>query len=361
MGSSLRVLLVGLAVAGLLAFAGPARAATIHVQPGQSIQAAIDAAEPGDRIVVEPGVYHENLTITKDNLTLRGAGLDEERTVLEPGETPTPSICTQADVVHGICVTGPSPGPPVTGTTIRGFTIAHFSGFGIFLLNANDSVVRQTQARDNDGYGISGFVLSGVRFIDNIANDNGQPGLYIGDSPDANAVVRGNESYGNGAGGAEGDGILIRDSNHGVVRGNRVWDNCVGITFVDSGENLDVALSDWQAENNWAARNNRSCLGEEGGAPPLSGIGILLLGTDDVLVRRNTVVGNEPTGPSIASAGIALLSGIPAGGAEPTNTRVEQNRVHDNDPYDILWDESGSANTFNNNDCEKSLPSWICS
>ena len=36
-----------------------ASARTIVVRSGQSIQAAVDRASPGDRILVHPGTYHE--------------------------------------------------------------------------------------------------------------------------------------------------------------------------------------------------------------------------------------------------------------------------------------------------------------
>src|SRR5262245_34840274 len=35
------------------------------VDVGQSIDAAVDAAKPGDEIVVRPGVYHESITISR--------------------------------------------------------------------------------------------------------------------------------------------------------------------------------------------------------------------------------------------------------------------------------------------------------
>ena len=72
-----RFLGVLLAVAAFTA-ASVAQATVHRVYPGESIQAAIDAAMPGDTILVEPGVYKEKnndvygLRINKDNLRLIG-------------------------------------------------------------------------------------------------------------------------------------------------------------------------------------------------------------------------------------------------------------------------------------------------
>src|SRR6185436_19443704 len=38
-----------------------------------TIQAALDAANPGDTILVPPGTYRENLRVTKDNITIAGS------------------------------------------------------------------------------------------------------------------------------------------------------------------------------------------------------------------------------------------------------------------------------------------------
>jgi nitrous oxidase accessory protein NosD len=48
-------------------------AASFVVWPGQSLQAAIDAAAAGDNITVQTGTYNENLTITK-GIDIRGTG-----------------------------------------------------------------------------------------------------------------------------------------------------------------------------------------------------------------------------------------------------------------------------------------------
>jgi pectin methylesterase-like acyl-CoA thioesterase len=44
---------------------------TIVVGPGESIQAAVNKANPGDTVLVKPGVYHQSVQIRTDGITLR--------------------------------------------------------------------------------------------------------------------------------------------------------------------------------------------------------------------------------------------------------------------------------------------------
>jgi hypothetical protein len=202
------------AVTALLGSGAPAGASGEVVAPGDSIQAAINDALPGDTVTIAPGVFHENLTITTDDITLRGAGSGRHGTVLMPSPTPPPSPCADAppSEVQGICVRGAmsvETGSPVQNVTIEDLTVDGFSGSGIYAFNAQDYTVKHVRARNNHGYGIAGFFLSGVRFLHSVATDNAEPGIYIGDSHDAQAVVLGNTSIHNGIGG-EGFGFLFR-------------------------------------------------------------------------------------------------------------------------------------------------------
>ena len=60
-----------IAVFLLVSISGIGTAAEIIVQPGNSIQAAVDNASSGDTIIIKPGTYTENINITKGNLTIR--------------------------------------------------------------------------------------------------------------------------------------------------------------------------------------------------------------------------------------------------------------------------------------------------
>src|SRR6202022_3067699 len=52
----------------------PARTATAReLRVTTTIQAAVDAAHPGDTIVVPRGTYRENVIVTKNHLSIEGA------------------------------------------------------------------------------------------------------------------------------------------------------------------------------------------------------------------------------------------------------------------------------------------------
>ena len=359
---------VASALMGALAFVattGVAEARTLVVHPGQSIQRAVDRAHRGDTVRLAPGTYHQNVTIQK-RISLVGAGWGPHGSRLFPAANPVSSVCSSPGSVHGICVAGRfdqsgNPVAPVRGVTIRNLSVHHFSGFGIGMFLANQTTVREVAAVGNGEYGISGFVLHGVRFLHNLARGNGAPGFYIGDSPRANAVVAGNRAFRNGASGVEGIGILIRDSSWGRVWGNITRNNCAGIVIVDSGEN-PAPTTHWAAWGNVASHNNLACAAEEGGgAPALSGIGITLFGASHSSLWQNWTNGNRPSGPSAFSGGIIVASAAPAGGGDPVGDLVRRNHAHRNSPFDILYDGSGSGNRFVRNDCGTSTPSWICS
>ena len=81
------VVLAALLLALAFSAATAQAAKKISVGPGDSIQAAIDAAKPGTTIIVS-GLHRESVAVTKDGIELRGEGA-----VLEPPATPTQNAC----------------------------------------------------------------------------------------------------------------------------------------------------------------------------------------------------------------------------------------------------------------------------
>src|SRR3712207_3461550 len=86
----------------LAAAIGSAQAANKVVGPGESIQKAINAADPGDTIVVK-GVHREDVVIRKNGIKLRGFG----NAVIEvPARAKADSPCSKAFGPGAICVLG---------------------------------------------------------------------------------------------------------------------------------------------------------------------------------------------------------------------------------------------------------------
>jgi parallel beta-helix repeat protein len=108
------------------------------VGPGESIQKAIDAAHPGDTIVVR-GVHREDVVIRKNGIKLRG----DDAVIEAPARADSP--CSKATGPEGICILGDVnlksskvTGPRVKDVSVTGFTIRGFKegGDGNFAIDA---------------------------------------------------------------------------------------------------------------------------------------------------------------------------------------------------------------------------------
>ena len=80
---------------------GSAGAHSSVVGPGESIQKAVNAADPGDTIVVR-GVHREDVVIGKNGIKLRG----DDAVIEAPPRAKADSPCSKASGPTAICVLG---------------------------------------------------------------------------------------------------------------------------------------------------------------------------------------------------------------------------------------------------------------
>jgi Right handed beta helix region len=323
----------------------------VIVGPGQSIQAAVDAAKPGTKIYVF-GKHQENVAITTDGISLIGV-----HAVLTPAATPTQNACQDpsnpADV-NGICVLGDIDfdtgvvNREVKNVSITGFTIEGFSDSGIVAFGAHNATFAWNVAEDNDEYGITAFASTGTRMLFNHASDAGEAGFYIGDSPNAGAKVFGNEAANSTF------GLLVRNAEHAKVAHNSFHGNCVGAVVLADAPGPAGFV---RFKGNRVKGNTKACPVSEDLDTPLSGIGIALAGAHDVTIKGNLITGNVPSGETAFSGGVVVASGD--AGTVPSNNTVKGNVILKNST-DIVWDGTGTGNTFKKNLCKTSNPIGLC-
>jgi nitrous oxidase accessory protein NosD len=350
-----RIGLAGITAAAILAFAAMPASAGTHggavrvVEPGQSIQAAIDAAHPGDTIVLKSGDYAGGILISKDNITVRGAG---RSTVLRDTGS---NNCLAVAGPTGICVTNPA-GDTVRGVTIKDLKVRDFGAFGVFGFGTDRLTVTGVAAIDNGEYGITEFESTKGAFIGNyVAGTVGDAGLYVGDVANARGtIVADNVAVGNAL------GVLVRHAHNVNVTGNTLIGNCVGVALVDDGQAGGQGQT--RVVGNVINANNRTCPGEEDeGVPPLGGSGVIILGGQHNAVRNNTIIGNQGDPQTSPFAGGVVLAPAASPAATPAEHNIIVfNLIKQNTPADII-DESGSTkNVIKHNTCGTSQPDGLC-
>ncbi len=162
-----------------------AHAADINISPVNNIQATINTAVSGDRILLAPGFYNQTFTISGKSLTIEGTGGAAATTISAIG------LNTSVVQVNNC----PSP-----GVTFRGVTIQDGSTPG---------TAGSPDGFPNDGGGIvvnnSLLTVESCTFTNNHAGDDGGA-IY---TLNGGATITGSSFLNNTAGGA-GGALLIR-------------------------------------------------------------------------------------------------------------------------------------------------------
>ena len=182
----------------------PVPPATLYVPDDYpTIQAAVNAANPGDTVIVRAGAYTENIDVSKKHLTIQSES-GAEATIIQ-GVNPDDSVfevTPWADYVtiEGFAVRG------ATNTSGKGIALsqaAHCNiignivsntAFGVWLYVSSDNTISQNTAMSNGATGIHLTFSPNNSLIDNVARDNVQ-GIYLYSS--GNNVLTSNTMFDN--------------------------------------------------------------------------------------------------------------------------------------------------------------------
>jgi hypothetical protein len=323
---------------------------TIRVPANEpTIQAAIDAATNGDRIVVSPGVYVENVDFLGKALRVTSTG-GANRTVIDGGGTgstvrfvngePASAILSGFTIRDG---TAPAPGYIGGGILISGAspTIEHDviqgnaaeSGAGIGDLGGGPTIRWNTiednvSAFDDNGYG-GGIYLGGLpgaangtaqivgnKILDNSSDQGAAIGMFSGGFPliEANTITGNTANY---EGGALADaGLSAPSLIQNLIVGNAAAEGTA--LFLDANVPQSVAVNNTIANNVSESRVCTNC----GGATvyeqfaPAAFYNNLIIAASGATVMRCLSVDPPPPGTDLDND-VFASSGVVADGACP--------------------------------------------
>jgi parallel beta-helix repeat protein len=325
--------------------------ADIIVHSGGSIQAAVNAALAGMVIKIEPGIYKEAISITKARIKLIGLTINGAGVIIQnPG-----------DEENGIIVNDNGDGFTLQNVTVRGF-----EENGVILIGVNNFCISRVTAVNNGEYGIFPVHCSHGVIDHCTVSGHSDTGLYVGQSSDVN--IQFNTAF------ANVNGLEVENSSDIKVTCNQSHNNVCGI-LIDLLPGKDIKTSKRvYVGNNHVYNNNHKNFGEKGELESYvpSGLGILVLGTDETTVEKNTVTGNKFTGITVFSTLVlGELAGLPPEAfadiePNPDGVYIHKNILRNNgaEPppielpgVDLLWDGSGINNCWSDNNFKTSAPS----
>ena len=301
-----------------------------------TIQAAVDAAVPGQVIEVHPGIYNETVKVeaSKHDITIRGT--DRNGVILDG----------QFKLPNGVQI-------EANNVVVENMTARHYVGNGFFWDGGEDRYFSGYRgsyltAYANGDYGIYAYNFQNGVFDHDYAAGSPDSGFYIGQCYPCNAVIADVVSEWNALGYSgtnAGGNLIIRDST---------WhDNLTGIL----PNTLDSEQHPPQHQaviiNNQVYDNNNDQAPTKPLEYALIGSGIGLPGSVGDVVYGNQVRDQR-------NYGIIVIGNIDQNAWVPSDNRIIGNDVSNSGVADlVLATPSGPGNCFSNNTVASTLPALI--
>lgn len=194
MSNVVRVARISALASLVSAFAGVfASAADLRVGPAQTyktLAAGVAAAAPGDRLLLDPGVYTDDTALVSKPLTIEGTGAGATLNITRP-------------IANGKGILVASAGLTVRNLTFQGAQVADGNGAGIRLEGGDLTIENSTFLNNQDGLlanpGPSAIVtVTKSTFSGNGTGDGRTHGIYVNEV--AQLVVRDSSFAGTKAG-----------------------------------------------------------------------------------------------------------------------------------------------------------------
>ncbi len=292
----------------------------------RTIQAAVDAARPGDLVLVGPGVYREEVKVTIPSLVIRGT--DRNRVIVDAELTRPNAVSVTAD-----------------GVAVESLTVRNALANGLFWTGVKGYRASWVTAYNNADYGIYAFGSQDGVFERSYASGSPDAGFYIGQCDPCDAVIDGVVAEGNALGysgtNASGDLDIIRS----VFRRN--WAGIVPNT--GDYELLPPFRRVSIVGNLIEGNSNRAAPGKQVEWEAF-GNGVVLAGGNDSLVARNLVIGH-------VNHGILVTPNLDEHFWTSSGNQVRDNVVRGSGRADLaLAGPAGAGNCFAGNSIRSTAP-----
>ncbi len=216
----------------LLFVSGTGAAAEIIVQPGSSIQKAVNNSTSGDIITIKPGTYTENINVTKGNLTIRSESGNPDNTIIKAKSSGANVFLLQGSNIK------------ITGLKIMGATRSGYSG--ICLSSCSNCIIEKNKLLGNC-YGIYVLRSKGDTLSKNTATNNKDYGIVLGTA--TSNTLSGNKAINNGR------GIHVGSSDGNTFSGNTIQGSSVYGLYVCPRSDSNQIYNNYFNDTNMTIRN----------------------------------------------------------------------------------------------------------